>query len=1141
MPVVGLLLLLPIAQEVKGQSQNIQRLTRDEGLPQSQILAFHQDRRGFVWAGTYGGAARLGGGFTYILTTGEGLTSNVVTAFAEGEDGTLWMGTLGGGICSHSGRLVSCFGVENGLPSNTIRALLLEGDTLWAATDGGVVRIVDGVPEPIPVAPDITLSFPFSLARTADGTLWMGTRGALTRLQEGEFRAVRGPGDRYGGVSWILPTGNRLLVIRERGIFLREGDRADPIPLPGLPPEALLHHATSGEDGAFWVAGTHGLLHLAPPFPSDSGPPFVVELVTTAHGLPRDEMTRVMVDREGTVWMGTDDGITKLLPGPFRGFSIDEGLPNPFARALAVDGDERLWVGTRSGAARWSLAAGRFETVVPGSWFPDPRIYALAPPPEGGMLVGSRSGLLHWDGGRYRLYTEEDGLPSDFVLSLLSDGDTGVWIGTDRGVAHWDGGTITPFPDDHPLSGVFVISLEMDEEARLWVGLAAGGIRILDGDSVQLLDASTGLTDQVIWALRRDAAGAIWIASNGDGAFRVSSEGILRITEADGLQDPFVWQVLPDSRGDVWFYTSNGLYRYRGDQLHHFGAAHGLIDSEGAAGAALEDPAGRLWFGTGRGVQSFFPHLERRNLTPPPVEVMGVTLGTEAIEPGDRFLSSDAPLQIQFGALSFRAPSAIRYRYRLLRGDQATGPWSSPATTTSVTFLGLSPGRYTFQVEATNEDGVVSSAPGTFTFTVDPRIWQTWWARFGLVLALMALTALLVRRHLRRGEEERRRLQDLVRERENRLQEIVEHSTIVFYSHDTGHNITYISPQVEAMLGVPAHEAPQRWTEFATDNPLNAAGEEITETAFRTGERQPPYELELRHIDGRLVRVQVTESPVVKNGSVVGMVGSLTDITGVREAEAHRRELEERLQTAQRMEAVGRLAGGVAHDFNNLLTTILGHTSLMALELPSGHHLQSDLQEVQEACSRAASLVSQLLAFGRKQMIRPTHRNLDLDVQSTVAMLRRMLGQNILLETVSSQQEPWVLMDRSQVDQILLNLAVNARDAMPHGGTLTVATALVTLDRIPRRWSDPDMPTGTYVLLRVSDTGAGMSPETVAQVFEPFFTTKGIGEGSGLGLATVWGIVKQSGGHVEVQSELGTGTIFEIYLPYHPPPPKAAE
>ena len=275
--------------------------------------------------------------------------------------------------------------------------------------------------------------------------------------------------------------------------------------------------------------------------------------------------------------------------------------------------------------------------------------------------------------------------------------------------------------------------------------------------------------------------------------------------------------------------------------------------------------------------------------------------------------------------------------------------------------------------------------------------------------------------------------------------------------------------------------------------------------------------------DGKGFSVEYWAYPIRPNDRTQGAVVAFLDITESKRAE-------KQLRHAAKMEAVGRLAGGVAHDFNNLLTIINGYTQLILEQCPAEHPNQTHLKEVLKAGNRAVGLTQQLLAFGRRQVLQPQVLNLNDAVQNTAKMLQRLIGEDINLVFSSHPTLGRVRADPGQVEQVVMNLAVNARDAMPQGGKLTIETADVELDEDYAR-SHGTVTPGHYVMLAVSDTGVGMDAETQAHIFEPFFTTKEKGKGTGLGLATVYGIINQSGGHIWVYSEPGKGTTFKIYLP----------
>jgi PAS domain S-box-containing protein len=379
---------------------------------------------------------------------------------------------------------------------------------------------------------------------------------------------------------------------------------------------------------------------------------------------------------------------------------------------------------------------------------------------------------------------------------------------------------------------------------------------------------------------------------------------------------------------------------------------------------------------------------------------------------------------------------------------------------------------------------------------------------------------------LRREASERQRAELARRESEERFRLAFETSpdAILLHRLDDG-RIDAVNEGFTAVTRWAAADA--RGRSLAELELLGAGDRERLLGALESGGQARDLEVQLRRRDGAVRTGLVSSNVLVVDG--VPMVQSVVrDVTEPRRAEAERSRLEAELRGAQKMEAVGRLAGGVAHDFNNLLTVVTTNVALALLDTPAGDPRRALLAEIDEAAQRAASLTRQLLAFGRRQILDPRPIALAGLVRDMQRMLSRILGEDVTLTLDLDPELPAVLADAAQVEQVLVNLVVNARDAMPRGGRITVSTRVAEVGAAA---PGPALAPGRYAVLSVQDTGAGMDAETLGHVFEPFFTTKAEGRGTGLGLSTVYGIARQHGGTVDVESRPGSGSTFRVWLP----------
>ncbi len=371
---------------------------------------------------------------------------------------------------------------------------------------------------------------------------------------------------------------------------------------------------------------------------------------------------------------------------------------------------------------------------------------------------------------------------------------------------------------------------------------------------------------------------------------------------------------------------------------------------------------------------------------------------------------------------------------------------------------------------------------------------------------------------------ERNRVAEALRRSEARLRHLADSNIIGISTGDLNGKIVDANEAFSSMLGFTREELLSSHVRWDTLTPpeYREADRLVLERLMTTGVA-PPFEKQFFRRDGSRVSVLIGIVTLVAESGETEATTFVLDIS-------EQKKLERQLRQAQKMEAVGQLAGGIAHDFNNLLGVIIGYSEILELKLGPDDPLRSKADQIKEAGKRAAALTRQLLAFSRKQVLEPKVLDLNTIVADTLGMLQRLIGEDIELVADVARELGRVKADRGQIEQVIMNLAVNARDAMPCGGKLTISTANVQIDAAFRR-QHPGAVVGPCVMMSVTDTGCGMDEETQSHVFEPFFTTKAEGKGTGLGLATVYGVVKQTNGYISVDSVVGQGTSFNVYLP----------
>jgi PAS domain S-box-containing protein len=922
------------------------------------------------------------------------------------------------------------------------------------------------------------------------------------------------PGDLWGVASWrrdaTIPQDARA-VVRLVGSRFEVVSRS-----PGVP---SLAGGWPGTDGGYWLLRSTRddarLSHV------QDG----VEREAPPNKLLSRMVKDVLIDPDGGFWMATGLGLARVAPASWReppGLPVHEGhfgsiLSDTEGRLLVLHETGLLvrrgerW--THHGLPRRNLWMNITQGLV---LLGDGRVAVQATAP----------GLLLYDPRRDAFAT----VPFDeqrTIIAMAPARDHGVWLVTasaanDYRVDRWDGATFRTMVSSEAARPLGEIrSLLEASDGALWIGGITGQVGRLSGDQLQIFGPAEGYGGGGAFSLLEVAPGRLWLGER------------TGVREFDGRQFTLVRDGLETVRamvrsrdGVIWVASGDGLHRFKEGSWLDLGTEDGLPDA--ACHEVYEDADARLWVGTTNGFRLHHPEADR---DPPRTELPNSAPGGEVSPRGE--------VQLVFGGRDRWDATPIVGLLFSHRLDGAT--WTPFQKEAGARLRALAPGPHHFEVRSMDRSGNVDPLGAALDF----RVLLPWYrepavlALVGIVvLALGLLGVSLVQRYttLDRLVGERTSALDAanreLRQSEERLRLVIDAvPELVAWK---GRDGRYLGANQAFAVAVgrrhPDEVIGLREQDFLAigeeADSLAAACREVMESGV-----PHPRHLDTVHLASGLASLEISRVPLHDHeGRVVGVMVAATDVTSRQQGERERERLELALNQAQRLEAIGMLAGGVAHDFNNVLTVISGHTALLARRVGPEHVAAKDVARIGEAAERASALTRQLLAFSRGQVLQPRVLDINQVVSGLAPMLSRLIGEDVELRTHLDPGLRHVLADPAKLEQVIMNLAGNARDAMPAGGRLVLETANVELEAsYPRH--HPGMPLGSYVMLAATDTGSGMAPEVLDHVFEPFFTTKPAGQGTGLGLATVYGIVKQSGGDVWVYSEPGKGTTFKIYLP----------
>lgn len=1117
--------------------------TRANGLPGNAVNAITQAKDGYLWLGTQNGLVRFDGIRFELVEVPDSLNvrSTRIQCLAPRTEGGVWFGSEESAYGSYDGYGRWQLGMNaEGRTDWDVYSLLMthegrlfvvgSGTSGWRTNNTSIDSVFRDVPEDTPY--DVTATFEDSLGR-----IWLGTA--------------------------------------DRGLFYWQDGTLTKFPDASLDAE-MFFAITEDHDGDIWLGTSKGLIRLDPQFQRK-------EVV-----FPQNQVSALLVDRQGSLWIGTaDSGVARWRNGEFTMFRQSDGLVSDAVRSLAEDREGSLWIGTGEGLSQ--LMDVKFPTYTEKEGMFGNLKLSVNGSPRGGLWAATDDGLTYFNGWGTQ-YSTETGLRDAYVKRVFeaANGDLFVISGRNEIEVLADGKVVArhettampvAFTEDargvvvsvagdlhrigrdyfHPYAFAdgespplyWVLNLMTAHDGAIWVASANGICRVKDGHAQQWTQQE-GLSDLKARWVCEDQEGVIWIGTPSSIA-RLKDGTIRNIRSEDGLLGSSIYAMVPDDYGHLWVDSTRGLYRAsleslndvadgRADRVECVGYdsldAVKSMDRQGQEQSGCKTLDGRIWFPSQNGVIGIDPGNVPVNRVVPSVHVERICADrTElllskhtVLPPGNR------ELEFKYTATTFISPEKARFRYQLEGYDPA---WVDAGDRRVAFYTNLKPGRYTFRVKACNADGVWNTAGDSISIELTPYFYETaWFKGASALLAVMTLggvTGLRVnhlKRRQHRLEHENEHLESKVRgrtlelaEQRNLLRTLIDHLPDNVFVKDTQSRVMIDNAAHAQALGASGPEEMIGRTDF--DCLPNELAEKFCADEQQLMRSGKPYEGEesiVHAATGQTCWMWTTKVPLKDSaGEIIGLAGINRDIT-------EQRALKEQLLQAQKMESVGQLAGGVAHDFNNLMMVILGYAEMLLNRQQLSPDAADPLRHIQTAATRAGDLTRQLLAFSRKQVMRVEDLNVNELTNNLTKLLGRTLGEHIKVRSCTSSVAGYVTADPGMIEQAIMNLTVNARDAMPNGGSLRIETSLKHIDEAYLR-HQPDARPGPFACISVTDDGCGIPPDHLPRLFEPFFTTKDVSKGTGLGLATVYGIIRQHSGWIEVDSKVGKGTTFRMFLP----------
>ncbi|WP_456405476.1 hybrid sensor histidine kinase/response regulator [Caldithrix abyssi] len=801
-------------------------------------------------------------------------------------------------------------------------------------------------------------------------------------------------------------------------------------------------------------------------------------------GLLETEVTSINQFGRGTMIFGHDNGFTLYDGKQFKKFAIgnvqapSDRSRKRFMEFLKLTDDTIIAAAQQMGLVKIHQS-GRYEIIPPP---PGERINTVAKLNKKELLVGTYHGLFKFSNNAFYPYLHE--LTKHLIIRRM---------------------------------------LLLADHTLLLATLNRGVVVIREDQKISEVWNHRHLKSKSVYDIKYSPQGKILVATAA-GLFEFSQDSLIPVDKE--LINEEAYAILVDNENKIWIGTGRGVQIIDSiGNITHYDYFNGLAGQECNRDALFQDSSGRIWIGTIGGLSLYQPLYDFK-VRPPLINfldfISDIDFDLQPEKKGD--------LIIKFLCISFKDERQIALRYRL----KGYHEWQYiPRLFAPVlSFLDVPPGDYQLEVQARNVEGAWSAVVQSATFHIPAPFYRSWYF-IALVLFLISIiTYLLVFARIK--ERLAQQLEAEVNARTKALKESEEKFRRLFTDSLDGIFITSIEGKIldinEAGIEILGYDSKDELLKLNVKKDLYANPEDREKilTLIKTQGGVKNYPLKAKRKDGKIIDVAISATPILdEQGNVVGLSGYFRDMTEWN-------AMKEQLAHSQRMESLGMLAGGVAHDFNNILAGILGYASLMKMKMDPDDKMFRYIDIIEKSAQRAADLTQQLLIFSRKGQPKLQPVQVNECVNETIKLIRSTFPKTIEIETELDEKLPEIMADPTQLSQMILNLCVNARDAMPDGeGKISFRTREVIVEH-PEAYKNPDAREGHFVQLTIADTGSGIPDEIKNKIFEPFFTTKPRGKGTGMGLAMVYGFVRNLGGFIQFHSKLNEGTTFQIHFPVKP-------